>query len=914
MSMGGTDNVREYYRLVTEMDIGDVVRELLPGRITQETGQRLMCDCPNHQSQSRLSLHVMLDKQGWYCFGCGVGGDVLQLVEFIQTGSVTAGQSGPMPDSHRQARDYLAKKAGLPPLSRYGLSQERLAQTEADRAFELRVKDALTSLARLYHARLKESPEVLDWLKSKYALSEETIDDLLIGYADNASGAVAQLTGGEDGFSKRELAATGAFRPTSQDGLTPFFERRIVFPYWSRGRVVFMIGRKTPWTPDVGWEQGKYKKLTVHDEHQRPYVADFINNALLFNEDCLLARPGKVIITEGVTDCLALMQLGLPTVSPVTVRIRAADWERLIPKLRGVETVYICQDNELSQAGLKGALQTARTLAEHKIDTRLVTLPLSETQISARQELTERFGLTASVGPKELAKLLAGRSAQEIQAAEALLATAKIDVNDYIAAGHTREDFERLLAEASTPIEFGVRSLPEGAEEEERNRLLEPILGEISEQSPLEQSRLLKLVQERIGGGVSMATLKEQIRAIQKDRKVEFRNEKKKAKRMSGAMPGSCRARVDEVLIDTELENGAPDYTLAAEAAYDWFTANGAQFFHTLQGEPFMYFDNAIYWMDSPDRGRKRHYAAMLYKHTGMVPTSNGGRTFFEVLPSLAMIRGQVRDHFSWLHTDVASYTVYFNLNNPEHEIAKITPDEIQIMKNGGNEDGIILDGSRKMKPLKFLPDADLEEADRLLVDLLVGNMTCPQGDRFLILSWLSCFLLIDFAGTRPMTRFEGSAGSGKTTASKITSTLLYGEPQHKKATDAANYTDGSQNPLIVLDNIEVKQMTEDLTTFMLTSITGIAKEKRKSGTDSETITERTKCLLNTTGIEPLCGELSEILSRSFVINFDLANQASDCFLESEVISAIQQNRDLIISAIMKRTSHVLAMIRDGAQ
>lgn len=108
-------------------------------------------------------------------------------------------------------------------------------------------------------------------------------------------------------------------------------------------------------------------------------------------------------------------------------------------------------------------------------------------------------------------------------------------------------------------------------------------------------------------------------------------------------------------------------------------------------------------------------------------------------------------------------------------------------MKNGGNEDGIIPDGSWKMKPLKFLPDAELEEADRLPVDLPVGNMTCPQGDRFLILSRLSCFPLIDFAGTRPMTRFEGSAGSGKTTAGKITSTLLYGEPRHKKATDAAN-------------------------------------------------------------------------------------------------------------------------------
>ena len=92
---------------------------------TDHPGDRPALDVrlPQPSEPVALSLHVMLDKQGWYCFGCRVGGDVLQLVEFIQTGSVTAGQSGPMPDSHRQARDYLAKKAGLPPLSRYGLSQ-----------------------------------------------------------------------------------------------------------------------------------------------------------------------------------------------------------------------------------------------------------------------------------------------------------------------------------------------------------------------------------------------------------------------------------------------------------------------------------------------------------------------------------------------------------------------------------------------------------------------------------------------------------------------------------------------------------------------------------------------------------------------------------------------------------------------
>ena len=69
-------DVQHYYRQVTEVDIGDVARDLLAGRITQESGSRMECDCPNHHSQSHRSLHIMLDKQGWYCFGCGVGGDV----------------------------------------------------------------------------------------------------------------------------------------------------------------------------------------------------------------------------------------------------------------------------------------------------------------------------------------------------------------------------------------------------------------------------------------------------------------------------------------------------------------------------------------------------------------------------------------------------------------------------------------------------------------------------------------------------------------------------------------------------------------------------------------------------------------------------------------------------------------------
>ena len=63
----------------------------------------------------------------------------------------------------------------------------------------------------------------------------------------------------------------------------------------------------------------------------------------------------------------------------------------------------------------------------------------------------------------------------------------------------------------------------------------------------------------------------------------------------------------------------------------------------------------------------------------------------------------------------------------------------------------------------------------------------------------------------------------------------------------------------------------------------------------TETVIERTKCLLNTTGIEPLGGELAEILSRSFIIRFDMDEQASDCFLEAKILAALREHRDLIV-------------------
>jgi hypothetical protein len=914
------ETIREYYRLITDVDIGEVARDLLAGRITAETRDVIHCDCPNHTSQSKRSLNVLLDKQAWYCFGCAVGGDVLQLVEFVRSGGITRGASGAMPESHRQARDFLAARVGLPPLNQYGLAPEKVGEIESARAQELRVFGALTALADYFHARLRQTPEVLAWFQSKYRISDETIDRLKIGFAPRVEGPaslppgvpgpIATLTRSPEKYTLRELASTGAFRPGAQDGLLPFFDGRVVFPYWSRGRVVFMIGRKTPWTPDTRYEQGKYRKLPTRSPERNQHVAPFVENSHLYNEDCLLGRPKSVVVTEGVTDCISLMEHGFPAISPVAVRVRNDDWNRLLPKLAGVEMAYLCQDNEVSDVGFAGALQTAGVLAKHGIDTRIAILPLGPKQRDARRLLKERFDLDQGVDPRGLDVTLSHRSHAEIDEARRLLADAKIDVNEYFAGGASASDFTALLREAAAPIEFGIDRIPVDLPVEQRNRQLVPILERIAEQGPLEEARLLRKLQDRFGKkDLSLTDLRAQVRAI---RAAQAKSSSESSS-PSDAPEGSCRAAVEAAIRASLAERGSPDLAKAAEAAFNWFRANGAIFFKTPQKQPYIFFGNEIFWLDSRDPGNARALASFMLQQTAIAANVGGGRLFQEVFACLAFEHGELREPSSWIQTDGANRTVYFSLNNADQEIVRISPDGVQVLKNGSNEGRIILDGSPKMKPIRYVPDADPVEADRLLRTLLLENFACSPEEAKFALAWLSCFLLIDFAGTKPMVRFEGSTGSGKSTASKLFSVLLYGELEQKIGTVAANFSDGARNPFVLLDNVETEQISSDLLQFLLTAATGIAKEKRKGGTDTATVQERVKCLINSTGIEPLGGELAEVLSRSFVIRFRKELRLNTCFLEPEVVSEIQKNRDLILSVLIRRTSRVLAWMQEGA-
>ena len=127
----------------------------------------------------------------------------------------------------------------------------------------------------------------------------------------------------------------------------------------------------------------------------------------------------------------------------------------------------------------RGALKTARFLSAHGIATRVAVLPLAEKQRSAREKLGA----------------LPGGSAE----AEALLADAKIDVNEFFASGKTAADFEGILAAAQTPLELAISKLSTDVPDADLSRIIEPILSEVGRLAPIEQDRYLRLIQARCG-------------------------------------------------------------------------------------------------------------------------------------------------------------------------------------------------------------------------------------------------------------------------------------------------------------------------------------------------------------------------------------------------------------------------------
>lgn len=500
-----------YRRLLDAAELVSVAERLMPERRTGVTGDEITYDCPRHESDSKRSLTLSIQKQVWHCWGCNEGGDALHLVEFVRHGTTTKKSRGRMPDTHCAARDELAEIVGMPTLASEGLTEDEVRELEELRRDRTQVFSCLTKIAQLYHEDLLANGEALAWIEEKYGFGREVVEKYRIGFANDA-GIARRLVA--EGHDAELLPKTGAFYPSKAGGLPrPFFKGRVVFPFFDGDEVAYFIGRKTPWTPERKSEAGKYKKLPVHDADKRPHVSVLIDNSLLWGENCLRARNKCVLITEGITDAIAAAAAGFAVISPATVRIKAQDLGRVAHKLAAVDRVVLILDNELSAVGQSAAIETVDTLSPYGIKAFVGELPLAQTQQAAREafdellgeELAQRFKVATAKERGQLLRDAFADRAEDLARAKELMAEAKIDVCEWFRIGGTKAQFQELLDAAKSSLELRIEVLEPGTELDD----IREVLSQVAALSPLERERCLLRIKDLTG--ISLAALRKEI-------------------------------------------------------------------------------------------------------------------------------------------------------------------------------------------------------------------------------------------------------------------------------------------------------------------------------------------------------------------------------------------------------------------
>jgi len=205
-------------------------------------------------------------------------------------------------------------------------------------------------------------------LWTRYGLLPDFVEAMRIGYAP-ADGSALLLHLMDRGYSRDEIIGSGLVVPWqrtdenggTRSGVSDLLRGRIVFPYLSGGlEPVYFIGRMTDETPARDdTTPAKYKKQLVTIDGPREPICGVWS-----------VSPGDpLIITEGITDCLAVLQTGRPCISPVTTRFKreqAPEVAELVRRSGG--PVYILNDNEESGEGGKGAANIAYNLISQALD------------------------------------------------------------------------------------------------------------------------------------------------------------------------------------------------------------------------------------------------------------------------------------------------------------------------------------------------------------------------------------------------------------------------------------------------------------------------------------------------------------------------------------------------------------------
>ena len=301
-------------------------------------GRNMVGLCPFH-GEKTPSFNIYPENGSFYCFGCGVGGDVITFIMKIEN------------LDYIDAVKFLAQRAGMNmPEDTFDDSMSNLRK---------RIFEANREAARFYYKNLysEVGREGLEYFRGR-ALTEKTIRRFGLGYADSnrysLCGHLKSL-----GFKNSEIVSANLAFQNKSGTISDRFNDRVMFPIIDlRGNVIAFGGRI------MTDQKPKYLNTSDTPVFKKSSNLFSLNNAKNSGERSL-------ILCEGYMDVIAVNQAGFP--NAVATLGTALTQEQALLMKRYADEVIICYDSD--EAGQKATARAITFLRNAGLNIKVINIP-----------------------------------------------------------------------------------------------------------------------------------------------------------------------------------------------------------------------------------------------------------------------------------------------------------------------------------------------------------------------------------------------------------------------------------------------------------------------------------------------------------------------------------------------------------
>lgn len=331
-----------YYpeEIVEEVRSRNDIVDVISGYVKlQKKGSNYFGLCPFHNEKSP-SFSVSPQKQMYYCFGCGAGGNVITfLMEY---------ESYTFPE----ALKILADRAGVKlPEVEYS-KEERI---KADRRSILLEINKLAANYFYYQLHQPQGKMGYEYFRNRQ-LSDDTIRRFGLGFANKTSSDLYQYLRAK-GYGDDILKDTGLVA-VEERGTHDKFWNRVMFPIMDVNNRVIGFGGRV-----MGDGTPKYlnsPETLIFDKSRNLYGLNYARTS----------REKYILACEGYMDVIAMHQAGF-TNAVASLGTAFTSQQAALLK-RYTDTVILTYDSD--GAGVRAALRAIPILKEVGISTRVLSL------------------------------------------------------------------------------------------------------------------------------------------------------------------------------------------------------------------------------------------------------------------------------------------------------------------------------------------------------------------------------------------------------------------------------------------------------------------------------------------------------------------------------------------------------------